>query len=311
MNKKTLLFCCLFIFLVVCHHKQSLAQQNERKKEQLSITINNGDTTVNGKNFKDISEEERVEWRKKFDGIHFKQEGISTTSPHSRNMRIYKKMEGDAMVLDTNKMRFYSFNDDAAPMHFEFHPDSLKNRLKFFGDKDSAMRMFRRRSDAAIDWKMVHPRRTPDMNVIPRFRDGMSDRRMARPSVPNSNSYSFSTTDKDGYTTNFDISIYDPSKADLKKVFHLEDLTSDILPISDLVFYPNFSSGETSLSFNTAAKGTIAVKLMDSSGNMIFSEKRALTGKNYTKQFSWAKNGIYYLKVSQAGKIYIKKIVKN
>jgi hypothetical protein len=51
--------------------------------------------------------------------------------------------------------------------------------------------------------------------------------------------------------------------------------------------------------------------LLDSSGNLVFAEKKTLTTENYTKQLALNKNGIYFLEVNQGGKTFIRKITKN
>jgi hypothetical protein len=59
MNQKVLFWNLLLVLLVVISVKNSSAQQKELKEEKLEIILINGDTTVNGKNFKDITKEEK------------------------------------------------------------------------------------------------------------------------------------------------------------------------------------------------------------------------------------------------------------
>ena len=66
MIKKLLLINCLLVVVLITTSKKSQAQDNVKKEVKTSIIINDGDTTVNGKKFKNLSEEEKTELRKEF-----------------------------------------------------------------------------------------------------------------------------------------------------------------------------------------------------------------------------------------------------
>jgi len=57
--KKLLLSNFLFVVIVITTYKKAQAQTIEKKEVKPSIIVNGGDTTINGKKFKHVSEEEK------------------------------------------------------------------------------------------------------------------------------------------------------------------------------------------------------------------------------------------------------------
>jgi len=80
------------------------------------------------------------------------------------------------------------------------------------------------------------------------------------------------------------------------------------LDITDLNIVPQFSTGKTLLLFTLPSKGAAEVKLINSEGKELWSEKT--TGINFTKSFVIGLNGIYYLQVKQGNGIAVKRIMK-
>jgi hypothetical protein len=320
MNKKVLIWNILLVVLVVVSVKKSSAQKKELKEEKLEITINNGDTTVNGKNFKNITEEEKVALRKKFEPMESRKLRI-TTDPagYNKRVKIIRKGDEDMAELDSGRMRFYSFNGDGKNMNFEVKMDSLKKNMIFFSqdsNKDVREVFVKRFGDGAnIDWEMVHPgiyngRRMEAPVISNMNRGGMNSITMNRPNMPNTSHFDYTTTDKDGFTTEQHLNVMDPNKSNLDMLKKSkEDLSS--LEIKNLIFYPNFTSGKTNISFQAPAKASLEVRLLDNQGEVLFSEKKTLAADTYTKDVSIPKNGIYYLEVKQGSKSFIKKIIKN
>lgn len=305
----------LLVVLVVVSVKKSSAQKKELKQEKLEITINNGDTTVNGKNFKNITEEEKVELRKKFEPMEGRKFRL-TTDPagYNKRVRIIRKGDGDLAELDSGRRGFYSFNDDGKNRNFEVKIDSLRKNMSFFpqdSNKDVREFFVKRFGDGAnIDWEMVHPQMSRGENMAPMQMNNDRAMTIRRPNMPNSSHFDFTTTDKDGFTTEQHINVMDPNKSNLDLLKKSkEDLSS--LEIKNLVFYPNFSSGKTNISFQAPTKASLEIHLLNNEGEVFFSEKKTLTADTYTKDIALTKNGIYYLEVKQGSKSFIKKIIKN
>lgn len=286
------------------------AQEIMEKRENISITINNGDTTVNGKKFKDISEKERVGLRKNFDNLHTERNRITMGTPHIYK-RVYMEKKGDSLFVDSLKTTMFSYNFSGEPSMLRINGDSiriLKDHNIFLDRNGSRNEIFlERKLDDNIDWQMVHPRRGPGM-PNPGINRNVEELRTKR---PNSSNFDYSTTDKDGFTTNTHIEMMEPNKMDLKNSLMMENASISTLKVENLVFYPNFSSGKMALSFNTDVKGTLEVKLTANNGDVVFAEKKALTGDTYNKQFPLSKNGIYFLQITQGNKTFIRKVIKN
>ncbi|MBD3750128.1 MAG: T9SS type A sorting domain-containing protein [Sphingobacteriales bacterium] len=314
MNKKlTLLNIIMIILFFGLNRVQAQNQNFNQNQENLNITINNGDTIINGKNFKTISEAEKAQLRKKMNILSDKNgTRIAIGSPHIyKRVKMIKKMNGDSVIVDSNEVRFYSFNEEK-PMAWEFKNDSL-HRFKFYNNPDSLSKILitpmGEDNYMNIDPKMVHPRWSPEFDRMPIFRG--KNQMLMRSIKPNSSNFNYTITDKDGFSTEEHINISDPSKGDLKSLFKDENKDVHSLEIKNLIFYPNFDSGKTTIGFTVPDKGLLSIKLVDNEGNIIFSENRNLTSLMYSRSFDWHKNGIYYLEVSSGKKSFIKKVIKN
>jgi hypothetical protein len=309
MKKRILFGYCLLGTLI---GTLQTAQAQNTEEIRTSIIINNGDTVVNGKKFKEIPENEKIELRKKFEGMNSGAKRLKMSGPHINQSKvvIVKNTDGlETISMDSVKTRVFTFKGDHQPMTLEFRKDSLSNGINDFQDREI---IIRKHLNDDLDWGMVHPKRALGMPAMPMLRGNGSNLNFERAvTKPNSSNFNYSTTDKDGFTTRTQISLIDPTPSDVKAVFKSENVNINTLSVDNLVFYPNFSSGKTSLSFTTSVKGVLDVILQDSSGNAIFSEKKTLTGDTYNKQFPWAKNGIYYLQVKQGSKTFLKKVIKN
>ena len=307
MIKKLLLLNCFLVVVFITTSKKAHAQNNEKKEVKTSITINGGDTTVNGKKFKNLSEDEKAELRKEF--IKNERRRILIDAPHfGKSLTIVKRKSSinDSLifVVDSTRMRNFSFKTDGiSPTVIDFTRDSLMRKLEgMIMDRE----MVKGRSLAEdIDWEMVHPRR-----VTPGRPNNNSGYTMTLPSPnkPNSNTFNYSTTDRDGYTTKIMYSILEPTKSDLINIFKDDNFNINELNISDVILIPNFTSGKTTLSFSTKVKGAISIKLIDSAGTTLFFDNKTLTGELYNNSFSIAKNGNYFLYITQGSQTYIRKV---
>ena len=305
--KKLLLLNFLFVVIVITTYKKAQAQDNEKKEVKTSIIINDNDTTVNGKKFKNLSEDEKTELRKEF--IKVEQRRISIDAPHiNKSVTIVKRKSfvNDSLIfaVDSTRMRKFSYTIDGnAPKVFEFWRDTLVGKLD--GTNMERKIILGRNLGEDIDWEMVHPRRVASGR--PSINSGYT---MTLPASnkPNSNTFNYSTTDKDGFTTNITYTVAEPSKTDLNSTFKDEKINVNGLSISDVMLIPNFTSGKTTLTFSTKAKGVLNIKLMDSAGTTLFSDNKTLIGELYSNSFSVAKNGNYFLHITQGSQTFIRKV---
>jgi len=121
----------------------------------------------------------------------------------------------------------------------------------------------------------------------------------------NTQNFSYSNIDNDGISTHVNFRVGDASSENLKKITGAEKAD---LEIQDLNLVPQFSTGKTMLSFSLTTKTTADVTFKDSDGTVLWSGKT--TGGEFSKGFQLPKNGVYYLQVKQAGKLALRKIVK-
>jgi len=123
----------------------------------------------------------------------------------------------------------------------------------------------------------------------------------------NSQAFRYNTTDKDGISTRVSFRIHEAEKPQFAKITGngIAKLMDDI---KDLTFFPNFSSGKTTLSFLLPAKGTAEVKILDNNLKVIFADK--VSGESFNKQLTLPKNGIYYLSIYQNKNWFVRQIVK-
>jgi hypothetical protein len=215
----------------------------------------------------------------------------------------------DTLMTDGTDQRVFNFDDGNPRIHIQVNTDSESNDM----DGQNIERKVIIRKNGMNDMGLYMGDSENGISapqILQHIADG-GNMAFLRPDKPNSSRFNYSITDKDGYTTRTQITISEPNKADLKDVFNNENLAVNTLTVHDLVLNPNFSSGKITISFTTAAKGVLAVKLLDTDGIILFSENKAIIDNSYTKQFALTKNGIYYLEVSQAGKTYVRKLIKN
>ena len=143
-------------------------------------------------------------------------------------------------------------------------------------------------------------KRLPQM--VNRMNFNMPDMRMPRRNTEN---FDFVSTDNDGISTHVRFRISDASDIDLKRTEHVEGPRFEI---KDLSIVPLFATGKTMLMFSLPAKIQAMVKLSDSQGKLLWSEKAA--GGNFTKAFPLNLNGIYFLQVKQGNAYCVKRIMK-
>jgi hypothetical protein len=284
----------------------------QNKEVRTSIMIINGDTIVNGKKFSQLPEGEKVELRKNFKGLSLGQMKMSADVPgHKISKVIVVKSDGmDSVSTGEPHQRVFNFNDGNQRMHIQIKTDTDFNDTE--GHNMERQILIRKKGMQDMQFNMERPENGIGASEMSKILQQLPERgrmNFARPNKPNSSHFDYANTDKDGFTTRTEITVMEPNKANLKAVFKNENLAFNTLTVNDLVLSPNFSAGKTILSFSTAAKSTLVIKLVDTDGNILFSESKSVSG-TYSKSFAWPKNGIYYLEISEAGKSYIRKLIK-
>jgi hypothetical protein len=236
--------------------------------KDMDITIVNGDTTINGKNIKDLSGKDRSEALKDIGNIS----SVKTGKPVILG-RAYINVDTTyrgPMANGNNMMHKHKKGDSTYAFHYKMHMD----------DKHHV-----------------------EMHEYPMDRGehiGFEHK--------NTQNFIFTTTDNSGITTRVTFHVSDhfgPLDADATKN---ENIQMDMLDIMDLTLVPEFSAGKILLMFSLPSKAPAEVKLKDSKGTVLWSEK-ASNGK-FSTTFALGLNGEYYLQVKQAGKVTVKKIVK-
>lgn len=294
------------------------SEAQDTKSNARSIIINNGDTLVNGKKFRELDRDEQARLKKEFRELEH-----SFRAPH-RSFNRHRKSddvtaENGILFWDDDpeedfRFRFrnrvpddlhiFKFDGDTS-LVYNFDPDSLIKDLDFrISGLDSNMRkriitMHRDFSERApgISRRIEFPPAEPGIYSFPRLRE------------KNTSSSSYSYTDKDGVSSRMNIRISDAGNEQTGKITGSEN-ASQSLEVNDLTLFPNFSSGKISLSFNLSGKGNTKVTVLDSDLKQIFKDETAGFSGNYIKQISLPKNGVYYIAVSQNGNWFIRKLVK-
>jgi hypothetical protein len=348
MNKKLLKsLLCLFVIAAVAPDYAAYSQEKRGLKR--SIIINNGDTTVNGKKFSDLSNDERARLREEFKEMEKNFKGNSSIAPRRNNVVIKKNGGMDKEIVITRdgivpstlfwnddigaEVRSYNFNSrrpgelrvlrqngdslliDKDIRVFNFGGDSS---MHFKFNTDSLMRGFEVFGlDSNIRRRVItlHREMAPGGQSGMVFRGNVPGVGIERRDFPglmernNSSSFNYSHTDKDGISSRMNIRISDANKDQLKKITGAES-NAKTLDISDLTLFPNFSSGKMTLSFNVASKGTAKVSVLNSDMKSIFTDEAANFNSNYVKQLTLPKNGVYYVTITQNGNWYVKRLVK-
>ncbi|HWZ17115.1 MAG TPA: T9SS type A sorting domain-containing protein [Mucilaginibacter sp.] len=258
-----------------------LMAQNQK---DLEIKIENGDTTVNGKNIKQLSAKERQEALTDIRHLN------GDTRANGENERVFLfqrrdsvnggpgriefKRRGNRFPLITGEMMTRDSAGNRENRNFTFRyrmNNDNPGRMELFGDniegplRGSAMRFERR----------------------------------------NSQNFNYVNTNNDGISTRVSFYVSDASNDDLKRIPHVEGAKFEI---ENLNLVPEFTSGKTLLMFKLPAKMPTEVKLCDSEGHVFWTEKS--NGGSFSKTFSLGLNGIYFLQVKQGKNVVVKRILK-
>lgn len=260
-----------------------LMAQNKIKKD-MDIQILNGDTTVNGKNIKQLSAADRQDALTDINNLH---------NPANRKVFLFKQIDSvDGRIKHFELRRRAGRNDQVSIADNVVVRDSLGNIVE------------RRPKGMERRWEIREDRNgdRPDMGRGP---DGRPMGPMARFDRKNSQTFEYVNTDNDGVRTRVSFHVAEASNDDLKRMPYVEGPKFEI---KDLNLVPQFSSGKILLMFNLLSKAPAEVKLSDSEGKLLWSDK-AVNGI-FNKSFALGLNGIYYLQIKQGKSISLKKIMK-
>lgn len=298
---------CLFVLLEI-----NLGYSQDKKSVKRSIIITNGDTIVNGKKFSELNIDERVKLRKEFKEM----EGTFKSSPKfGKKNEVFIRLRNNDDARDElsfnfeNKMpgdlHVFKYNGDSS-MTFGFSTDSLIKRFNFKMnglDSNLKKRIITMHRDRVPGFPGTFNRiEMPQMNFERQMFSSFGERN-------NSSTFNYNFTDKDGISSSMSIRLGDATKDQLKKITGAETI-SNPLDASDLILFPNFSSGKMTLSFNIASKGNTKVAILDSDFKPLFNDEVSNFSGNYVKQISLPKNGVYYITVSQNGNWLVRRLVK-
>jgi hypothetical protein len=146
----------------------------------------------------------------------------------------------------------------------------------------------------------------PPMDIgINNFKFNSPDNKLVTRHERNAQTLQYTSTDNDGISTHINFSIYDAPKEKVKLIAGTENAE---LIVNDLNLVPEFTTGTTTLSFNLPAKAPAQVKLTNTKGIILWTDK-AIAG-SFSKKIRLPLNGVYYLLVKQGASVAVKKVVK-
>jgi hypothetical protein len=264
-----------------------LMAQNQKDVE---ISIQHGDTIINGKNIKELSAKDKQAALKDINRLS------DNDNSHSYTFKRKDSVDGRVSHFEFHKRG--SENNDHSPLTSEniVIKDSLGNIM------------------------MVKRGRVKQMNTRSDFKFNGNDDLLNRPELPernfggsllmrsdrrNSQNFDFVNIDNDGISTHIRFHVSEISDEDLKRMPHVEGPKFEI---EDLNIVPEFSTGKTLMTFNLPGKTVADVKLIDSEGKLIWNEK--VSGGRFMKSFVMGLNGIYYLQIKQGNSFALKRILK-
>jgi hypothetical protein len=251
-----------------------MAQDKDTK--DVEIKIQNGDTTVNGKSIKNLTPAEKKDAMR--DIRHISSDIASNSSTPGNHPFIMKDSVGDHKHMMRRDM---IVKKDSMGNIVEMRSGKRLGKIKEDGGGPDEMGWRPGRGDEPFKSSMMAYGRR------------------------NSQSFNYVNTDNNGISTRISFNIADVTNDDLKRMPHVEGARLDI---TDLNVVPQFSTGKTLLIFMLPAKTLAEVKLVNSEGVVLWTEKAS--GGRFTKDFVMGLNGVYYLQVQQGSGVAVKRIMK-
>ncbi len=257
---------------------------NAQDSKEFKVNINNSDTTVNGKNIKELSAAERQDAIKKINELN---DHITITTKTEAGGTIMYKKSGSGDV-------------EIAEPFSKLAPTAMAYSLGTSDDGKTYTLKNRNGSEVAT----TYSRSSSSGDGEPRVAGNIYSY-LSRASNKNTQNFSYSNTDNDGISTHVNFRVADAGTETMKKIAGTEKAD---LEIHDLNLVPAFSTGKTMLSFSLTAKAAADVEFKNSEGTVLWSAKTS--GAEFNKSFELPKNGVYYLQVKQAGKLALRRITK-
>jgi hypothetical protein len=255
-----------------------------QSQRDLEIKIENGDTTINSKNIKELS---AVERKQALNDIRH-MSGLDNNGANSFTFKRKDTVGGKRRRVEILKRIANGDRQSVTTENFVFR-DSLGGDVRT--GKAETMNLRYRAND--------------NTNRSTNRRFNQFDGPMMRFERRNSQNFQYLNTDKDGISTHVNFHVSEVSNDDLKKLPYVE---GGKFEITDLNLVPEFSTGKTLLMFSLPAKTPAEVKLTDSEGKILWTEKAL--GGSFRKSFVLGLNGIYYLQIKQGHNVSVKKIIK-
>jgi hypothetical protein len=256
-----------------------VAYAQDKKGVDKTVIITHGDTLGKGMRISNFDKHSK---------------GVSNGLQHQcENVTIRRLPEHDVLIAQVER-----------PIVKRYHGDPL-----IVATNDSTLTRMRRRPD-------LDRRRLPDdisisiPNVLQGFRDDffIHPARPVYSERPDSQSFDYAFTDRDGISNKMSIQIQEAEAAEIREVVGDKGDASTI-SVADLLLFPNYSLGKMTLSFLLPAKGNVAVRILNSDFQPVFSHQQSLSG-TYMQQLNMLQNGIYFIHIKQGGASYVKKIFK-
>ena len=206
-----------------------------QNQKDMEITIQNGDTTVNGKNIKDLAPEER-----------------------NAALKDISRLSGD--MNDRPGHHMFPFRNRRGGHRHDMMPGDEDMGLR---DSTGRLLHIRKRFDGDGMGRPSERMMSEQIQIVPPPPPGRFDRR-------NTQLFNYSNIGADGMVTriSFHVSEADDNQADAKA-------EKASLVITDLTLVPEFSTGKTLLMFTLPSKATAEISLTDSESKQLWSEKSA------------------------------------
>jgi len=270
----------------------------QAQTKDLQININNGDTTVNGKNIKDLTADERKDALKNIKQIAT----INDDNGPQKMVIVTRKQKGDKSG-DEIVVEKKGFGESDEPLIADNDVNTNGKKIKRMN-----IRIRRNGNDSTMAYITEDGGPKHRMEVHD-FRMERDDERPMGFNRRNTQNFVYTNTDNEGISTRVSYRVSEhPATLD-HEAGKVEKSQLEMLDVNDLTLAPEFSAGKTVLMFSLPSKAAAEVKLKDTNGNLLWSEK-AINGK-FNKSFPLGLNGLYYLQIKQGNKIAVKEIRKD
>jgi len=266
-----------------------------QNSKDMQININNGDTTINGRNIKDLSARDRQKALKDINNI-----STINNTDGKHDVVIKRIHKGDGLTAEDDDVNIDGPVGNNAPMAANGRENgTMKYRHR--SGKDSTLTFsYNYRINGVPDDRRKMG--TQD------WRSGRMENNPMEFDHKNTQIFNYITTDNNGVSTHVSYRVSEPTGALSHMGGTAENTQFEKLDMMDLNIVPEFSAGKTVIMFTLPSKALAEVQLKDSKGNLVWSD-RAVNG-SFTKSFALGLNGVYYLRVEQKGKLAVKKIFK-